>query len=455
MMKRDQEWNTLLQQAENVPDGLEACIQQAVERGQRSERRKKFWKPVTAVLGTAAAFVLLVNCSVDFALAASRVPIVRELVEAVVLDPSLKAAIAHEYVQLVGETYTKDGVTLKIEYLVADIKNLTVFYRVYDEKGRDIALDPELKNETGEGIASGASFGQEWIGQQDEETGLLGKLKALFRGGKPEHPIYYWKFMIEENTPERVRVDIKAYQAAGMAKLPLGITFEVPLTIEPQFLRSVKTFDIHETVSVLGQTLTIDTVEVYPTNTCVKWHTAPDNDSWLTYLPFYLTDANGVRVDGIMNGVAGSGGDPNDGVGEIYLESAWYDIAETLTLHLDDAAALPKDLPPAILHGDGTLTGLPSYMKQDFSEESSESFYDFSVLTEKGTYHSNTDPFRGFVDANGKQSGFSKMYSRMLEEDHLMHTGYLMPTDVTYPLELEIAFAPAQKLPQPISVSVR
>ncbi len=455
MMKRDQEWNTLLQQAENVPDGLEVCIRQAIERGRRSERRKKFWKPVTAVLGAAAAFVLLVNCSTGFALAASRVPIVRELVEAVVLDPSLKAAIAHEYVQLVGEIYTKDGVTLKIEYLVADAKNLTVFYRVYDEKGREIALNPEFKDETGEEIAAGGSFGQEQSEPQDEETGLIGKLKALFRGGKPEPPIYYWKYMIEGNTPERVRIDVEAYQDAGMTELPLGITFEVPLTIEPQFLRSVKTFDIDKTVSVLGQTLTIDTVEVYPTNTCVKWHTAPENDSWLTYLPFYLTDANGVRVDGIMNGVAGSGGDPSGGVGEIYLESAWYDTAETLILHLDNAAALPKDLPPAILHEDGTLTGLPDYIRQDLSEELSDSFYDFSVLTEKGTYHTNTGPFRWFVDADGKQGSFSEMYSKILEDDHLMHTGYLMPTDVTYPLEVEIGFAPGQKLPKPISISVR
>ena len=76
----------------------------------------------------------MVNSSVTFALAASRVPIVRELVEAVAFDPSLKAAVAHDYVQLVGDTYTQDGVTVTVEYLIADPMNVSVFYSLSDEQ---------------------------------------------------------------------------------------------------------------------------------------------------------------------------------------------------------------------------------------------------------------------------------------------------------------------------------
>lgn len=450
-MKRNQEWNAQLEQAGRAPDGLENCVEQAIKRAKRSERKKKFLKPLSVVLGTAAAFVLLVNCSTDFALAASRVPIVRGLVEAVVLDPSLKAAITHEYVQLVDQTYTKDGVTLEIEYLMADPKNLSVFYRVYDEKERNVTLRPELKNQMGEGISTSSSYGQELVEKVPEENSLFAKIKELFRGGEPEPPIYYWKFHVEDMIPEQLKVEAEVYQAAEMAELPLNIQFEVPLTIEPQFLKSVKTFTINETVSVLGQKLTIDTVEVYPTNTCITWHTAPGNDSWLTYLPFYLTDENGVHVDGIANGISGAGGDMFGGSGKIYLESAWYDTAESLTLHLDDAAVLPKDTPPAILHEDGTLTGLPNYIKQYFSDAGDG----FAVLTQKGTYYSNTNPFRRFVDASGKEWSFSKMTSRVLDEEGIMHSGYPMPRGVTYPLELEIGFAPAQKLLQGIAISVR
>lgn len=449
-MKRNQEWNTLLEQVEKESDALETCVQQAVRRAQQSERKKKILKPLWAALGTAAVFVMLVNCSVNFALAASRVPIVRGLVEAVVLDPSLKAAIAHEYVQLVDQTYTKDGVTLEIEYLMADPKNLSIFYRVYDEKERDVTLRPELKNQMGEEISAGGSYGQELVEKTSEEKSLLEKIQALFRGGEPEHPIYYWKFHVEDTMPEQLKIDVKAYWASGGTELPLNIQFEVPLTIEPQFLKSVKTFTVGQTVSVLGQKLTIDTIEVYPTNTCITWHTAPENDSWMTYLPFYLTDENGVRVDGIANGITSTGGDLFGGSGKIYLESAWYDTADSLTLHLDDAAVLPKDTPPAILHEDGTLTGLPNYIKQDFSDE----WYGFAVLTQKGTYHSNTAPFRHFVDASGKEGSFSEVTSRILDEEDVMHSGYLMPRGVIYPLKLDIGFAPAQKLRAAITIPV-
>lgn len=106
----------------------------SVENG-RSGKANGGRSVAAVALGVTAMFVLLVNSSVSFALAASRVPIIGALVEAVVLDPSLKAAVLHEYVQLVDETYAEDGITLEVEYLIADPKNLSIFYRVYDETG--------------------------------------------------------------------------------------------------------------------------------------------------------------------------------------------------------------------------------------------------------------------------------------------------------------------------------
>ncbi|HJC21216.1 MAG TPA: DUF4179 domain-containing protein, partial [Candidatus Butyricicoccus avicola] len=127
-MKRNEAWDDLLNQAEQIPDELETRLNRTIARAERREKRRRWLKPLIGVTGTAAAFVLLVNSSVTFALAASRVPIVRELVEAVAFDPSLKAAVAHDYVQLVGDTYTQDGVTVTIEYLIADPMNVSVFY---------------------------------------------------------------------------------------------------------------------------------------------------------------------------------------------------------------------------------------------------------------------------------------------------------------------------------------
>lgn len=449
MRKRNDAWNTLLSEADQIPEGLNGRIEQAIKQGEKKARKRKRIRSVTAaVLGTAAMFVLLVNSSISFALAVSRVPIVGALVEAVILDPSLKAAVAHEYVQLVDKTYTQDGVTLEVEYLIADPKNLSVFYRIYDENERNVTLRPDLKNPMGQEIAASGSYGQEQIGQNEREQGLFEQIETFLKG--EEHPMYYWKFHLDE-VPEQLQIDAEVYQYAGVTEFPLDICFEVPLTIEPQFLKSVKTFAVNQTVTVLGQTLTIDTVDVYPTNTHIVWHTAPENDSWLTYLPFYLTNEAGIRVDGIGNGVSAVGDDMDSGRGEIWLESAWYDMAESITIHLENAAVLPKDTPPVFLHEDGTLTGLPAYIEQTVSDILGR----FDILTQKGTYHSNTDPFAGYVDASGKEGRFSEVTSTMQGDKRVMNSEYPMPKQVKYPLKLEVKFAPAQKLASPVAVTIK
>ena len=77
MMKRNEAWDDLLNQAEQIPDELETRLNRTIARAERREKRRRWLKPLIGVTGTAAAFVLLVNSSVTFALAASRVPIVR------------------------------------------------------------------------------------------------------------------------------------------------------------------------------------------------------------------------------------------------------------------------------------------------------------------------------------------------------------------------------------------
>lgn len=67
-------------------------------------------------------------------------PIVRELVLAVSLDPSMKAAIEHRYVQLVKQSDSHNGYQIDVEYLVADKANLTVYYRIH-------GLPEEIENQ--------------------------------------------------------------------------------------------------------------------------------------------------------------------------------------------------------------------------------------------------------------------------------------------------------------------
>ena len=469
-MKRNEAWDDLLNQAEQIPDELETRLNRTIARAERREKRRRWLKPLIGVTGTAAAFVLLVNSSVTFALAASRVPIVRELVEAVAFDPSLKAAVAHDYVQLVGDTYTQDGITVTIEYLIADPMNVSVFYSLSDEQGRELELVPDLFDADGNSLPVSVSFGEERIERNESEKGLFDTIRGHLGLDKVQKTLYTWRLhaskegVIQTQMQHHVEVRTQEiWQDADMYEMDeresqdtpaVLFTLDIPITIEPHFLQSGKIFPVGQTADVLGQKLTIDEIEVYPSNTRITWHTDPENDAWLTYLPFYLTDEDGNRVDGIRNGVSGTGNDRDYGGGAIWLDSAWYDTAEHLTVHLDDAAIVPKDQDTVLLQADGQLTGLPDYIEQVEAEGyPDEAAHTFRIRTKKGTYHTNTAPFSEFIDADGVRDSFSSVSTLVAGEKGDTFTNiYPMPQGVRYPLTLFVDFAPGQKLENPIEV---
>ena len=471
-MKRNEAWDDLLNQAEQIPDELETRLNRTIARAERREKRRRWLKPLIGVTGTAAAFVLLVNSSVTFALAASRVPIVRELVEAVAFDPSLKAAVAHDYVQLVGDTYTQDGVTVTVEYLIADPMNVSVFYSLSDEQGRDLELIPHLQDTAGNALPVSMTFGEEGMEKNEGEKGLFDTLRTYLGLDKVQKTLYTWRLHASKEgviqTQMQLKVEVRNLEhwkdaewnavdepEAQESRAPEAMfTLDIPLTIEPQFLKSGRVFPVNQTVDVLGQKLTIDEIAIYPSNTRIIWHTDPENDAWLTYLPFYLTDEDGNRVDGIRNGVSGTGNDRDYGGGAIWLDSAWYDTAEHLTVHLDDAAIVPKDQDTVLLQADGQLTGLPDYIEQVEAEGyPDEAAHTFRIRTKKGTYHTNTAPFSEFIDADGVRDSFSSVSTLVAGEKGDTFTNiYPMPQGVRYPLTLLVNFAPGQKLENPIEV---
>ena len=471
-MKRNEAWEDLLNQAGEIPEELETRLNQTLARAARRETRRRWLRPLAGVAGTAAAFVLLVNSSVTFALAASRVPIVRELVEAVAFDPSLKAAVAHDYVQLVGDTYSQDGLTVKIEYLIADPMNVSVFYSLSDEQGRDLELIPYLQDTAGNSLPVSMTFGEEGMDENEGEKGLLDTLRTYLGLDKVQKTLYTWRLRATEEgviqTQMQLHVEVRSQRDwediernamderdPAEADTPnVLFTMDIPLTIEPQFLQSGKVFPVGQTVDVLGQKLTIDEVEVYPSNTRITWHTDPDNDAWLTYLPFYLTDENGNRVDGIKNGVSGTGNDLDFGGGTIWLDSTWYDTAEHLTIHLEVAAAVPKEADTIILNADGRLENLPDYIEQlEPDPYWDEAQHSFRIQTYKGEFHTNTWPLREFIDADGTEGTFNNVSLIAREDDTKDFINiYPMPQGVRYPLTILLDFAPGQKLKNPIEI---
>jgi hypothetical protein len=97
----------------------------------RLEKRRRSQRAVSLPLGSLcavfAAFVLLVNVSLPFARACGRVPVLRELAAAVSFSPSLSAAVEHEYVPPILQKQTENGITMRVEYVIVDQKQLNIY----------------------------------------------------------------------------------------------------------------------------------------------------------------------------------------------------------------------------------------------------------------------------------------------------------------------------------------
>ena len=95
-MSRMEEYRELLQEIERPVQGLEGTLERAKER---RKRRNRVLRPVVNIAAAFVIFVLLVNFCTPVAYACSKVPILRELAEAVTFSRSLTDAVENEYVQ--------------------------------------------------------------------------------------------------------------------------------------------------------------------------------------------------------------------------------------------------------------------------------------------------------------------------------------------------------------------
>ena len=129
-MDRMEEYKALRDAPEELPPALDG----AVARARARARRRRLWRRISAPAGSVAAvfaaFVLLVNLSTPFALACGKVPVLKELAAAVAFSPSLKAAVENDYVQYIGQSATDNGITVHLEYLMADQGGLMLFLSV-------------------------------------------------------------------------------------------------------------------------------------------------------------------------------------------------------------------------------------------------------------------------------------------------------------------------------------
>ena len=162
-MNRMEEYAAMLAQLESVPSS--DPVAKAKKRKHRADRVRR---SLTGVVAALCVFVGMINVSPTVSAACREIPLLKELVELLTFNPSLRIAIENDYVQMVAQEQTKDDITARIEYLIVDQKQVNVFYTLTSQKDTCLEAFPEVLGADGAHLQVATSYG----GTPKEEDGL-------------------------------------------------------------------------------------------------------------------------------------------------------------------------------------------------------------------------------------------------------------------------------------------
>ena len=301
-MNRNEEYQALLAELEPTPPALEYAVQRA--RTRRARRRRWFGVSAASLAGCFTAFVLLVNLMPAFAYACGRVPGLRQLAKAVAWSPSLSAAVEHEYVQPVEQEQTADGVTARVEYVIVDLKQVTVFYSLNSEQYQHMNAEPRIRGLNGAPLESYSVGMNAW----DIPNGELCSFTVDFMESDMPDGLQATLNITNydpECSTEVVESDILTEPEPGQPDYVASFTFD--LRFSAYYTEQGTTVAVGQTFTLDGQTLTLRDAEIYPSHIRLNFDDAPENTAWLVGMKFYLTNEGGRTFDTIANGIIATG----------------------------------------------------------------------------------------------------------------------------------------------------
>ena len=341
-MNRNDEFRALLAELESPPTALETTVERALNREKAKKRRRVFGVPAASLTACFLGFVLLVNVFPPFAKACGEIPILRELAKAVIWSPSLTAAVENDYVQPIGKSQTVNGITATIEYLIVDQKQVNIFFTLDGDYENLAGSLPKFQPEQRCSTISGdflqppgtllhytLDYGEEDVPNAFTMTFNATTYVEREFGQQTEPSADVWEDMFHpvEDTGE-----------VFLAKFTFDLSFD------PNFTAAGEQIPVDAEFELDGQSLTVKTVEVYPSHARVEIKGAAGNKAWLKGVTFYVENEAGERFEPISNGISASG-DPNSpAMLSFRLESPYFAESRHLTLYLTQAEWLDKDL---------------------------------------------------------------------------------------------------------------
>ena len=365
-MDRNAEYNALMASLSETPLKLDYTVDRALPRFQKWKKRRCIKRAVGIPLGTlaalCAAFVVLVNASPAFAETVERVPWLADIADYVQIFPGLNRAADAGYVQPIGQTKKKDGITIKLEGAFSDEQQINLYYTVTTGDGQRVAAVPVLYAPgSGETRASSCEIGG--------ENGSLMHCVWDYRDG--EKPPQSFTLVMQ------VYKDIKNIDSKKDAHTDLRFKLKLTGAAKTQLIQPGK----GAAFTIDGQNFSLTDVSISPTQVRMSLHAEPSNTALLESEFFYLEDENGKHYGDRSLGSAEraqySGMDSGDRT-LICDDSPYFSGCKHLTLCITAASWLDKSRFDEKLQGAGpvridlankTADYLPEGVAFDYAEQ--------------------------------------------------------------------------------------
>jgi hypothetical protein len=344
MENRNRNWEAFLEASSDYPEGL-AEVERRLDRRILKEKRKK--RALYSSLGTVAAslaFVLLVNTSTAFADSMSRIPVLSELADFVKLDRGLSSAIENDYVQEVGLTAWDGEKTLMLPYVLADERNLILFFQLpkgYELEEEDwimVNLKQMTDKATGERIEEGFSYGSGALPGQsmEENNGYLMQRYNFIERKLPQSILMEVELKVTsyEQTEEQAMAGEEGTHTSKYAG-----TFS--FSIDFNAFKEPKVYPVNREYTLKGQEVTVKEMTVYPTGTEVTFEFSRENSAWVRGIDIAL-EQDGIEVEN-TSGMITSTHDDEKGTMSIFIDSNYFEKPKEQALLLRGARILEKD----------------------------------------------------------------------------------------------------------------
>lgn len=311
----------------NIPlDLVDDAILKGFQMAKSEEKRKPKMKKWIVSLA-AAALILLgfftsIRLSPAFAEYVTVIPGMEKLVEIIRNDRGKMLAIENDYYEKIDVSDKKHGLKFTIDGTIADENGMVLFYTVEsNQKQKQLMIEEaRLESLDGEELNIGSASHGSPLYSEEGQTSYKDYLEYYF-----QTPLKTRKF--------NLKVKVKGEKQTEEYTLAFQLKKDI---------KKVKTYKLNKTVSLKGQKLKFENVDIYPLRAAV--HVRMDKNNTKMLLNFddlRLVDERGETWNKIVSGITASRISDDEAI--IYLQSNYFRKPKELYLVLTKVQAVDKD----------------------------------------------------------------------------------------------------------------